>query len=1160
MPSLTEQQRKAVQTIDHNVLVSAGAGSGKTMVLVERYIEVLRRHADASISDLVAVTFTRKAAEEMRSRLKIRLKEIVDAARGKEKERWSTILGDVDHARIGTIHSLCDSILKAFPADAGVDPQFELLDDLSRAELLARSIDEVLSEIILAPCAEHELLLDYPIELIKNWILPLLAAAPQYKEARSKMGTLSAEELTDFVEALIARTKTNALKAIGRHTTLRACLDYLRDSPFVDEKSPLEDRRREALALLKTIMLEPSAVAGEDAGLLQAETCLRELSLFKIGNVGGQKGKSLREVLKRARALAEEIIAPLPSGLNPCDREAFVLIRAIITVADSALARYESLKQKFQKADFNDLIERTHYLLTSRSSPARRHFNERLKAILVDEFQDTNRIQARLVASLCGQDGYLFLIGDDKQSIYRFQGADVATFNEWKTILRQGTTAFEEKPPAFAPEDADPAITGKGLLLDLSYSFRSHPTIVAFVNCLFKHFFQEKEEGQKYRAQHQALSPSRQDLEDPGRIEVIIFDPRQAEEEKRQSLAVRLFEGQIIAAWIKEKIAGKAPVYEKAQGNYRPISYGDFAILVQANSDFAAIESVLSDEQIPYVTMAGTGFLDRQEILDLESLLRWLSCPVDDHALLCVLRSPFFSISDDIIQRLFAGKKTSLWRQVQIQAQKQVQAPEDQGSSAKLQSPVEALKALQSAAQRENLGQLVRTIILQTSIDVVLEALPNGKQRSRNIWKLAAMAEEHSHMSPDQFVQALDAMRALKVTSQTEAPLNTEDSVKLMTIHKSKGLEFPAVILPAMGRPIHRYSGKLLLHKDFGLSFDPTRDKDDEKPAFFQIATHLNRQMEEAEKQRLLYVAMTRARDYLGIPLEKELKNHQSFRLWLLERLKSTGQAEDEELPASGVRSLKAEQEEASYTVEWIDRQTLGAWQKEILLKEGFSLVEPEEVVPAPEHHMIASLVAGAPEAPFSVPWQRLERISATPDNPAPHQTVTGTYFHALMQSLVQNLERPTVEALKNLTLSAEIKAFDRQFSNYLVKEAQRLIDIFFDSDLFYQLLSARRRLSEIPYMVLSAPGSALDRRVDLIIEDGVGNWHIIDFKTDKIEAWQVEQKAREHSEQLLEYVFHFKQLTGILARAWVYFAQNGKLHEVESMPPSENQQDSSSP
>src|SRR4029453_2877915 len=175
MSKLTEQQKRAVQSIESNVLVSAGAGSGKTHVLVERYVEILRKSPHLSATDLIAVTYTKKAAREMRMRVKMRMETLVhEASSGEEQERWARLRQEVDNARIGTIHSLCESLLKAFPAEAGVDPQFQVLDDLEAAELLDSSIEMALLGAQTDSTSHHELMASYPIDTVKEWVSQLM--------------------------------------------------------------------------------------------------------------------------------------------------------------------------------------------------------------------------------------------------------------------------------------------------------------------------------------------------------------------------------------------------------------------------------------------------------------------------------------------------------------------------------------------------------------------------------------------------------------------------------------------------------------------------------------------------------------------------------------------------------------------------------------------------------------------------------------------------------------------------------------------------------------------------------------------------------------------------------------------------------------------------
>ena len=1113
MPHLTEQQQRAVETIDRNVLVSAGAGSGKTMVLIERYIEVLSQHPDATISDIVAVTFTRKAADEMRNRLKARLKQITDAADSQEKKRWAKMLADVDRARIGTIHSLCESVLKSFPAEAEIDPQFELLDDLSRAEMIHESVEQALRDLINEPNEDQIALLDLSIESIRIWVLRQLESIPQYKAARQRFGD-HFENLQEWAAAVIQRVQHSGIKSLIAQGELSVCARFLEQNSWPDPKNALALKRLDALRILNGILGSAGTSDGPAATRDMFEELQELADLASVGTSGGPAGKPLRDAISSARKTARDFIDTYPAQLTATDETAFQLLRALLSLIDTAIQYYESGKERSQKVDYNDLIIKTHALICHEHSAARAHYGDRLKAILVDEFQDTNHMQAELLAALCGATSRLFLIGDDKQSIYKFQGADVSTFNEWKSMIADGSHS----------------LSGEGLLLDLSYSFRSHPSIVHFVNEFFRlHFGSASPDEPAHRARHQSLVPSREDPPHGSRVEVVAYDA-QGDEEKRQSEKSRASESRAIASWIWEKIANKTTIFDKDKGRERPMSFGDFAVLVPTNKDFGAIEAALADGGIPYVTFAGSGFLNRQEVFDLENMLRWFKCPEDSFSLIAVLRSPFFGINDGIIHRVDDEQGGNFWHAIQKAAK--------DAEFAILKRPIAILKQLLEDSHRQPLGELVRSIITLTSYDVILLSLPNGKQKSRNAWKMANFVSEYNHLTLSDFLNAIQAMRELGAGKQTDAPLSSVDSVKLMTIHKSKGLEFPAVILPVLGRKIHQMAPKLLVHREFGVALDSSRSKDDPKPSFFKAACVLNSQFEEEEKKRLLYVAMTRARDYLVMFIEQYAKNEQSFRLWLKTALSIDTETNS---TAGSLRSGE------HYSTRFLDEQSLAQWELASAEAAGAYLAATgmDTVSIETGFQLAAPLVEDSPYTLPAVPEHRTMRVTADGHNRL-QAKLLGTFFHLTMQYIAIHSEKPTREMLERMAGSREVNLAQGESRDRLVAEVDRLLLTFYKSRLWELLQTARRVMHEISYTIISKD-AAIDKRPDLIFQDSDGHWHIVDFKTDKVTQSQLQNKMNEHSAQVLEYIRDFKQIAGAKPLGWLYFAELGTSEEVTS-------------
>lgn len=973
MPKLTDEQVNAIESIDAHVLVSAGAGSGKTFVLVERYINILRSDPDAQISDIIAVTYTRKAAEEMRSRLKAELTKIVAACELAESSlRWSKLLAELESARIGTIHSLCESILKNFPAEAGIDPDFSIMDDLERAEILSACLDDCIRRLIEAPTAAEEVLLEYPIEVLKDWLSEFLKSPLKYKQARSKFvvtqpnGRLSSarhratkESIALFAEQFVQQDLERLLSELLQDS------QFVRDSSEIDEHdwhdpgSKLGIAQREMKAYLRQI-------ADVSISAKERWRALMDLSsLESARTAGGAEGKDLRQAMSNIRKQCKSLCKKNPGELGAADELAIAMIYGLTGLADQVLLQYEAMKSAHQKLDFDDLIERCHRLLTTVSS-AKKQLTRNLRAVLIDEFQDTNWMQAQMLSALASDHARLFLIGDDKQSIYKFQGADVGTFNSCKNYIRTAAKAeHEELSSAYGLT----RLSSAGSLMTLSQSFRSHPEIVHFVNTVFKRVFDAAENAVAYKSRFQALRPARQKEDDLVRIDIVYTAPVEGQSAEERSAEDRS-EGLAISKWIQEKIDAASAIFDKELGQNRPIRYSDMAILLQANADFAPIEFALTQAKIPFVSIAGSGFLERQEIFDLESMLKWLDSPQDSHSLFAVLRSPMFGISDDVLHELATNARGSLWQNLR-------QKSEETGEQV-IYSCVKRLQELQRSAGQMTLPEIVRKIILDTAFDIVLLAGRSGKQKSRNVWKFLSLACRHRQMSLAAFLESLKSMRRLGVKNLTDAPLSADDAVRLMTIHRSKGLEFGAVLLPRLGKSALERSQKLIFGKDFAVALDPTRDAEEEKPTFFCAANKLNSTMGEEEKKRLLYVALTRPRDYLALFITSRSRRAPCFGSWLVDAL-------DLPEPGSEIYEGVCESDSMADPCRWRLSQVLQADQSlidEATMNSIFdSSLSSSEQITEPHPFLVDSEPAGAPDTDGAV-FEPVDSLSSILDLP----------------------------------------------------------------------------------------------------------------------------------------------------------------------------------
>lgn len=1096
--SLTKEQQLAVESIDKSVLVSAGAGSGKTHVLVERFLEILRRNSKLSVGNIIAVTYTHKAADEMRSRLKERMESLSKSEEGSAGKRWQECLAELDGAKIGTIHSLCQSILRSFPEEAIVDPAFSVLDEMEGAELLNESLEEVLYESVAASAEIHDFLTAYPIDVVRKCLDSLVKSPITFFEAREKLGSLGEADFTRVFSDIANQVKLRVVGDIASDKRWRQLISEMTE-PFADESNKLEQHRRNIVGLASRVL--------EDDPVDERFQCLRDIKVIKVYSAGGtsDEAKQLRGIISQLKELNKDYLPAFDDALNEADAQAIACIKALIYLAEKVLASFSHKKLAHQKLDFNDQIMLVYKLISNKSSRARRHYNQSIAAILIDEFQDTNAIQAEILEALLGPQARLFLIGDDKQSIYKFQGAEVETFNRWrKRIVETNREAKEQ-----------------GMLVELNKSFRSHPEIVAFVNYVFADLLDDS--AIDYRAKFQALAPHRTDTSDSARVEIVSFDGAD-DEGNRNNLNVRSVEADAVAYWIKEKVRNKAVVFEKATSTTRPIAYGDFAVLVQARKDFVFIEQALAAQAIPYITVAGSGLLYAQEIYDLESALAFLWCPEDSHALVTVLRSPLVGLSDVVIQQLVsaANNEQSLWDYLRVAA------------SEEIRPAVAMLESWLKHASAEPVGRLVQTIIADSNYEAILLSLPNGKQRSRNIWKFQQLSFDHNRMPVGEFLQALQSMRELAVR-QSVAPLDMGDSVKLMTIHASKGLEFPAVILPVLDGKAISNSPKLIFHRQFGMAFNSARSKSDEIPALYTAANQMERDMQIAEKKRLFYVAATRARDYLSLFLECDGGDRLSFADWMTSVI-DIGNFEG---PSVETKVLA---KDATIQLRWLDNETLNSWQTSLM---GSDIAEDllDNTQPSFNEQMLepVSVVIDEP----TVDWKLLARITPASDELTLAPTVIGQFFHLIMQRWQPGWTKVPDSVLHELAHHKDVRAIHAGQRALLIAEVEKLIEKFKKSELHSIWSSSARTFREIPY-VISTAGDVFTKRPDLLLEDSAGQLRVIDFKVNKTEFDQLDKyQLAQYRKQVLDYLHDIETLTGVRATAFLYFAREGRLEPI---------------
>ena len=867
-PELKPEQAVAAYTLDRHLSVTAGPGAGKTRVLVERYLEILRTQ-NASVDNIVAITFTNRAANEMRERVRGAIDALLRRAAPDERQRWLRHKRTLEGAVITTIHGFCSRILHEFPVEANIDPQFVLLDEQQATMMLEAVVDEALSNAI-----HHG----------NEKIVKLV----QGVGGRGVLSGVLAELYKDY------RGEGLALSEIRR----RATTNHLTPEDYGAAFRELDVRMSE---LLTDRVKTPKA--REEQAKFAAEwprvrVILSQPPTEQTVATYCQAIEDFRDVRPRKNVIKK--IAPIDpllwgedstaddrfAGKVPCigfDLLAKDYALAVLNVMQDIERRLNEEKQKLSVVDFDDLQLRTLKLLNEHPQLMTK-ISERYRFFLVDEFQDTNGLQRDLMMKLGLRHGAnLFIVGDRKQSIYGFRGADVDVFREMTDAIK--AAGGTEQP--------------------LHLNFRSQRPLIDCLNFVFANTFQPRNDVPPEQlpelgyVEHEASVAEREARDAPPLVEFlfsILLDRQSADysedelQNRYESRDARERDAAQLVARIQE-LAGSAGIPPaNLNGSPRTFNYGDIAVLFRALTGVGIYESALRRAGIPYLTVQGKGFYQREEITDLIQLLRFLDNTTDEIALAAVLRSPLGGISDNALFALRSaplvgettnGKKLprrNLW--LAVRKHREIQFI-DEAEHAELDRVAAFLGDMIERRSRYSIADLLRHAVAASDFMAVIAANFDGAHRIANVEKLFRLAEafEKSGELIRDFVHYVEKFEEIG-GRETEGQIDkTANVVRLMTIHQAKGLEFPLVILPDLQRYASSQRDNSLFvldrHRGFSVAVPDGRGGVVRGATFKELRQRAGWR-EEFESMRLFYVAATRAEDRLifsGAAAEKELKN-----------------------------------------------------------------------------------------------------------------------------------------------------------------------------------------------------------------------------------------------------------------------------------------------
>ena len=916
--SLTPRQRACLAPA-RNVLVSAGAGSGKTFLLVKKIGDLFTggtpRHAAAGVENVLALTFTRKAAGEMRSRIYRELLERIDETPdGPRMEHLLTVKDQFHACRISTIHGFSAAVIRAHPVEAGIDPDFVLLDDATEAALIGQSIRAALRE--LWQSSDEDL-----IRILEVWEPFQVRRQMQFFlsrpiELNELVRTLTQEDIPALLSS-IQRSKWTAFRERindpgGWSETMSIVSDHCLDQLAQEGKAKAVRAKREKARQLLGHFVEPIQV------LLRAETMpVVDPRYFEdLKNKLKEIGTFRWDALSAAK-IVDGLQAEMIPWFQPLDLdlEAQKWIGAFLRIVKHARGVFEQRKRQRASLVHDDLLVSGHDLAQSHSRLVR----GAIDYFLVDEFQDTDPLQWETILSLAmAPDGLprnLFLVGDAKQAIYGFRGADHTVTKTAKKTL-QGTNGKSD------------------IELTLNENFRSLEAPLSFTNAMFDRLFDGDGSSQNpYSVSPQRLIPQREEARNAGGSQVLVLV---AESDEADTTVA---EARAVVSLLKSIYEGRRPEFEHITER---MNRGEPAvgILFRKYDPMPDYIGELLSAGIPMSVYHGRTFFETPEVQTLTNLISWLADPGDEPAAAGVLRSPLFAWTDrDLLDVFGAGRGSSASLEATLQSTSEDLSVPDE-LRRKAGTAATALADLRSLAAHLSLSETLRAALDRTLAPIVFGRGRRRSQAEANIEKLLAMVRElevSETASAQTVIKAiLDIRDAGYGEGEAENPQNDRTAVQLMTIHAAKGLEFPMVVTACCGK---KSGGTRNLFSKRISFVDPERNGDSRRMTLAGIdypdagremqpsptilgallKEHDRLQSEEEEK-RLLYVALTRARDNIVIPLptgqEKVFaapRSHLELILQTVPGLADAALQEEESLDFNGV-SIKLLQDRSLVT------------------------------------------------------------------------------------------------------------------------------------------------------------------------------------------------------------------------------------------------------
>ncbi len=836
MTSLTPHQEKALNYKNH-ISLTANAGSGKTFVLSKRFIKIITQE-NVSLRNIAAITFTDKAASELYKKIATQIEDVIANSSNKnEVGKLENLRRQLVSANISTIHSFCINILREHPVEAGLDANFTAIDEKMSDELIELSVEEMVKNAISSKEDSNNLkyLIRYfsSKSLFSREIKELIIKRKNVLNIQEKIYSKPANEIAEFFYL--------AFKNYFKKIFSPEIKNFINSLSLINEEV-MEARPDNAIAI--ELMAKLSGF-GKIEGTENTISFINDignliLTQKKTINSRNYLNKNLREKLFKEINIVEKFFSDfslinLQENHTEIELELTHFGKLMLLFFNKALNIYSEKKKENSYLDYEDILLFTKKILSNQS--VQKDLSDKYKYVMIDEYQDTNELQYNIFLPVLDylRKGNLFVVGDEKQSIYMFRDAELEVFNITKKDIK--TSAGEE------------------YLITLPDSFRMAPAICLFTNLLFGNLFKEPDLFYN-EVEHKDIVCARQDGF-IGKIEILLSTRNSESDDSEVVNKPKTEEADLVSKRILKLVPN-----EKETGK---INWGDIAILCRKRKYFTELEKAFVKYNIPFSIVGGKGFYQKQSVYDIYNYFSFLADEKNETALIGVLRSPFYLISDSEIFEISLREGYGFWNKLINYGR----------GNPELENVVEQLKENFLYAKSYNIPLLLRKILSESGFLAVLASGKNGVQELANIQKLINVTNDFFAQG---FKTLYDYVAFLKDSienfeDEAQAAVSSEsDSVKIMTLHQAKGLEFPAVFLYKSEEPLKKDSikaKKISIDKNFGL-LTKLPLKENYSSEYLEapivgISNLVSHKKSAAEFKRLLYVGITRAKNYLFI-------------------------------------------------------------------------------------------------------------------------------------------------------------------------------------------------------------------------------------------------------------------------------------------------------